>query len=107
MSPTNSTNKISPSASATFSSRAHGSLSTPAVTEMVAIITDSAISAAFRRQRIRDIKRHAQPVVELHHANPERSSDTEDGADHRRNIDAVPIGPLIFLPKWGTAQSEW
>ena len=43
----------------------------------------------FRRHRIRNIKQHAQPVVELHHANPERGRNTEDGADHRRDIDAV------------------
>jgi hypothetical protein len=53
----------------------------------------------FRRQ-VRNIKQHAQAVVELHH-NPERGGDTEDGADHRRDIDAVADRPLIFLPKIG------
>ena len=44
----NSTNRISPSARATFSSEStRMPLSTPEVTEMVAMITDSAISAAF------------------------------------------------------------
>ena len=47
MSPINSTNRISPNASATFNSESTRiPLSTPEVTEMVAIITDSAISAA-------------------------------------------------------------
>ena len=48
VSPINSTNRISPSASATFSSESTRiPLSTPEVTEMVAMITDSAIRAAF------------------------------------------------------------
>ena len=47
VSPINSTNRIRPSASATFSSDStRMPLSTPDVTEMVAIMTESAISAA-------------------------------------------------------------
>ncbi|CSS67034.1 Uncharacterised protein [Shigella sonnei] len=48
MSPINNTNRINPSASATLSSdNTRMPLSTPEVTEIVAIITDKAISAAF------------------------------------------------------------
>ena len=48
VSPINRTNRISPRASTTLSSeRIRMPLSTPEVTEMVAIMTDSTISAAF------------------------------------------------------------
>lgn len=67
---------------------------------MVAIITDSAISAAFAAIES-DVKQHAQPVVELHHANSERGGDAEDGADHRRNVDAVANRTVDLLPKIG------
>ncbi len=83
-------------------------LSTPEVTEMVAMITDSAIRGRFRRQRVRNIEQHAQTVVELHDADTEGGGDAEDGADHRRNIDAVADGPIDpFCQKSGTAPSGW
>ncbi len=69
-------------------------LSTPEVTEMVAMITGKRNQGRFRRQRVRNIEQHAQTVVELHDADTEGGGDAEDGADHRRNIDAVADGPI-------------
>ncbi len=57
-------------------------LSTPEVTEMVAMITDSAIRAAFAASESGISEQHAQTVVELHYADTEGGGDAEDGADH-------------------------
>ncbi len=49
------------------------------------------------RHRIRDIKQHAQPVVQLHHTDTERGGDAEDGTDYRRDIHGMPNGPIDFF----------
>ncbi len=75
----NSTNRISPSARATFSSEStRMPLSTPEVTEMSGDDHRQRNQGRFRRQRVRNIEQHAQTVVELHDA------DTEGGGDAER-----------------------
>ncbi len=105
----NSTNRISPSARATFSSGEHAdALVHPGGDRDGGDDHRQRNQGRFRRQRVRNIEQHAQTVVELHDADTEGGGDAEDGADHRRNIDAVADGPIRSVcQKSGTAPSGW